>query len=461
MSSKSSNKESSNVRHPRGSQLSEVWAYYNRIEDSFDVICKQEKCRKVIERKDNKHTFAMWTHLQQAHEDIYKTTKHSQQRGQQKKLELEKIQSPRKTRKRVAAPSPSPSNTAGSSKDALKSTAESYEPKKKQPKADGSSEPTMKQLKADGRTELTKKPAKSDGSSEQKKKQAQIDEETEPKTKQVKADGPSGKKNKQPKTDESAENEDEDEPKEKQDAASTYEDLLIAQVQRFPYLYDTTLEDYANKKKKSEAWTLVGKALNKKSQDVRGRWTQLRQNFSKKFKRTLADDDAVEQLKEHKLAFLIPFIKHSADGGVATNVDGHVLLEEIPKVTAEIPKFEEDEQDQEDADEVMDQDPNDSDDDSEDASEVGENEGPEDATNGAVKKQGQQIGAPPSSVGSPRKPCPSKLPEEEEEESDDDDEDELFFRTLRCKFRKMDEETKERTKMKLLGTIVDLNYGPK
>lgn len=49
---------------------------------------------------------------------------------------------------------------------------------------------------------------------------------------------------------------------------------------------------------------------------------------------------------------------------VATNVDGHVLLEEIPKVTAEIPKFEEDEQDQEDADEVMDQDPNDSDDDS-------------------------------------------------------------------------------------------------
>lgn len=50
-------------------------------------------------------------------------------------------------------------------------------------------------------------------------------------------------------------------------------------------------------------------------QDVRGRWTQLRQNFSKKFKRTLADDDAVEQLKEHKLAFLIPFIKHSADGG--------------------------------------------------------------------------------------------------------------------------------------------------
>lgn len=91
MSSKSSNKESSNVRHPRGSQLSEVWAYYNRIEDSFDVICKQEKCRKVIERKDNKHTFAMWTHLQQAHEDIYKTTKHSQQRGQQKKLELEKV----------------------------------------------------------------------------------------------------------------------------------------------------------------------------------------------------------------------------------------------------------------------------------------------------------------------------------------------------------------------------------
>lgn len=127
----------------------------------------------------------------------------------------------------------------------------------------------MKQLKADGRTELTKKPAKSDGSSEQKKKQAQIDEETEPKTKQVKADGPSGKKNKQPKTDESAENEDEDEPKEKQDAASTYEDLLIAQVQRFPYLYDTTLEDYANKKKKSEAWTLVGKALNKKSTLIR------------------------------------------------------------------------------------------------------------------------------------------------------------------------------------------------
>lgn len=85
-----------------------------------------------------------------------------------------------------------------------------------------------------------------------------------------------------------------------------------------------------------------------------------------------------------------------------TNDDGSVHLEDMPEVTVEIPKFEEDEPYPEDGDEV-DQEPIDSDDsvaDSDkdedehnDAGKVDENESPTNATSGkevAVKKQGQK-----------------------------------------------------------------------
>lgn len=65
--------------------------------------------------------------------------------------------------------------------------------------------------------------------------------------------------------DEDAEDEEENEGEEEDDDAPTFEDLVVAQVQRFPYLYDTTLEDYANKRKKSEAWSLAAKTLKKTS----------------------------------------------------------------------------------------------------------------------------------------------------------------------------------------------------
>lgn len=91
MSSKSSKAESSKVGQPAGIQYSEVWTYFSRIEDGFDVICRQEQCRKVVPRKDSKQTCDMWKHLQQAHEDLYKKTAHSQRPGQQKKLDLEKV----------------------------------------------------------------------------------------------------------------------------------------------------------------------------------------------------------------------------------------------------------------------------------------------------------------------------------------------------------------------------------
>lgn len=48
--------------------------------------------------------------------------------------------------------------------------------------------------------------------------------------------------------------------------------------------------------------------------DVRTRWHQIRSKFSKKVKRAVAEGDDLERLKEDKLAFLIPFTKHAADG---------------------------------------------------------------------------------------------------------------------------------------------------
>lgn len=159
--------------------------------------------------------------------------------------------SPRKTRKRAAvspaAEEGEASKTAGPCEDALKTTAEPFEPKKKQPKSDDSSEPKTKAPKKDQSSEPTKKEPKARHSFEPKKKPLKADGSFEQKEKTLKDESSSGLKGKQPKADE-----------------KSYESRLIAAVRRQPGLYDPQHVDYLPKnmgKKNVALWTTVGNEI--------------------------------------------------------------------------------------------------------------------------------------------------------------------------------------------------------
>ncbi|XP_022086185.1 transcription factor Adf-1-like [Acanthaster planci] len=83
---------------------------------------------------------------------------------------------------------------------------------------------------------------------------------------------------------------------------------LILEVQKYPQLYDRSLEAYKDTLQKQDIWEAVGGRVNMSGPQAAKRWKDIRDAFLKSRKKQ--DTKNVKPYKyEHVLGFLLPYLK--------------------------------------------------------------------------------------------------------------------------------------------------------
>ncbi|XP_061719269.1 transcription factor Adf-1-like [Cydia pomonella] len=85
---------------------------------------------------------------------------------------------------------------------------------------------------------------------------------------------------------------------------------LIKEIERFPVLYNYSLQDYSNKTVTDKSWAEIAKKTNSTVGECKEKWRNIRSSFlrSRKAPQNGSRPKKVYYLAEH-LAFILPFLK--------------------------------------------------------------------------------------------------------------------------------------------------------
>lgn len=95
-----------------------------------------------------------------------------------------------------------------------------------------------------------------------------------------------------------------------------FEEKLVIEVQKYPWLYDTKLEDYRDMMKKSSAFTEIAKAVGEPVEKCISKWAYLRDKFGKELRASMRMKSGQSGKQKRKwvfldmLSFLEPHIAH-------------------------------------------------------------------------------------------------------------------------------------------------------
>ncbi|XP_038210365.1 uncharacterized protein LOC119831164 [Zerene cesonia] len=104
------------------------------------------------------------------------------------------------------------------------------------------------------------------------------------------------------------------------------EEVLISQIKQHPVLYNSTLSSYRDQNMRNNAWEEISKQLNIPVDDIKTKWSKLRNCYTNALKRRRKNSSLAQSTPwkyEQTMKFLLPYMisrKRRSTSGVDNNV---------------------------------------------------------------------------------------------------------------------------------------------